>query len=286
MTWTLARSYAYCERLARREASNFYPAFRVLPGRQRRAMCALYAFMRIADDVTDGPESIADKQAVLADWRSRFHRALAEDDSHPSHAALRHTLHTYAIPPEYLDAVLDGVEMDLFQTSYATFVDLYPYCYRVAAAVGLVCIHVWGAAGDRAKWYAERVGIAFQLTNILRDLREDAARGRVYLPQEDLKRFGYQYEQLQRGECDERFRALMRFEVERARTYYAAAGPLSGLLPPAGRAVFQVMWGTYEGLLDAIESRDYDVLSRRVRLSRWHKLGLVVQALPARLGWV
>jgi phytoene synthase len=285
MTCGLAASYTYCERLARREAANFYPAFRVLPARQRRAMCALYAFLRVADDLSDGPGNREEKKAALAAWRSRFERSLAGDYSHPLHAALHDTIRSHDMPCSYLHAVLDGVEMDLFQDSYATFAELYRYCYRVASAVGLACIHIWGFADQGAEMYAESAGIAFQLTNILRDLREDANRGRVYLPQEDLQTFGYGLEQLYRGECDDRFRALMRFQVERARQYYDRARPLSALLPPPGRAVFQVMLRTYHGLLDAIEKRHYDVFRSRVTLSGWRKLGLVMQAVPTRLGW-
>jgi phytoene synthase len=176
--------------------------------------------------------------------------------------------------------------MDLLPVCYATFAELYRYCYRVASAVGLACIHIWGFMDDRAAAYAESAGIAFQLTNILRDLREDAAQGRVYLPQEDFIRFRYDVERLYRFERDDRFRALMRFQVDRARGYYDAARPLFALLPPPGRAVFQVLLRTYRGLLDAIEKRDYDVFSRRVTLSGWHKLGLIVRAVPTRLGWV
>ena len=285
MTPRLARSYAYCERLTRREAGNFYPAFRVLPGPQRRAMCAFYAFNRITDDLSDGPGPSAGKRAGLVEWRRQLQGAVAGDYRHPLHAALQHTIRTYAIPLEYLHAVLDGVEMDLDPVRYATFDDLYPYCYRVASAVGLACIHIWGFSDVKAKAYAESAGIALQLTNILRDLKEDAARGRIYLPGEDLDRFGYAEAQLQRGERNDCFRALMRFEVERARGYYRAARPLSALLPPAGRAVFQVMTRTYAGLLDRIERRDYDVFSSRVSLSTWRKLGLALQALPVRWGW-
>src|SRR5438876_6638362 len=235
MTQTRACSFAYCERLARRQAANFYPAFRVLPGPQRRAMCALYAFLRVADDLSDGPGTLAEKQDRLSTWRADFARALTGDYSHPLHAAFHHAVRIHGIPCSYISAVLDGVEMDLFHNSYATFAELYRYCYRVASAVGLACIHVWGFADERAKTYAESAGIAFQLTNILRDLREDAARGRVYLPREELLNFGYRLEQLHRCERDDRFRALMRFQVERARHYYDAARPLSGMLPPPGR---------------------------------------------------
>jgi phytoene synthase len=285
MTSDLAASYAYCERLARREAANFYPAFRVLPGPQRRAMCALYAFLRVADDLSDGPGRPADKQTALAAWRSAFTQALAGSYSHPLHAALHHTVRVHAIPCAYLHLVLDGVEMDLVQDSYATFAELYGYCYRVASAVGLACIHIWGCTDERALAYAESAGIALQLTNILRDLGEDAARGRVYLPQDDLLRFGYRVEQLRQSEQNDHFRALMRFQVERCRHYYEAARPLSALLPPPGRAVFQVMIRTYRGLLETIEQRAYDVFSNRIRLSGWRKLSLVVQAVPIRLGW-
>jgi phytoene synthase len=286
MNPAVARSYAYCERLARREAHNFYNAFRVLPVRQRRAMCALYAFLRLADDLSDNPADVATKRSGLAAWRDAFHGALAGRYEHPLHPALHHTVQTHAIPPGYLEAVLDGVEMDLQPVSYATFGDLKLYCYRVASAVGLACIHIWGFADARATAYAANAGLAFQLTNILRDLGEDAERGRVYLPREDLERFGYDVEALRRGLRDERFRALMRFEVERARSYYEAAWPLAPLLEPAGRAVFLAMTRTYRALLDAIERRDYDVFSHRIRVNGWHKLLLMLQVLPVRWGWI
>jgi phytoene synthase len=270
--------------VARREAGNFYHAFRVLPTPQRRAMCALYAFMRVTDDLSDGPGDPATKRQPLADWRQRLDRALHGDYSHRLHAAFHHTVASHAIPPRYLHDVLDGVEMDLEPVRYATFTELRRYCYRVASAVGLACIHIWGFRDERAKDYAESAGLAFQLTNILRDLGEDAGRGRVYLPREDLERFGYDEQRLGRGERDAAFHALMRFQVERARGFYDAAWPLVPLLPPAGRAVFLVMLRTYRGLLDAIERRGYDVFSSRVRLSRWHKLFLAVRALPVRWG--
>jgi phytoene synthase len=282
----LRRSYGYCERLSRRAAGNFYPAFRVLPAPQRLSTCALYAFFRIADDLSDEPGELADKRQALAGWRQGLARALSGDYRHPIHAALHDTVSRYAIPPEFLEAAIDGVEMDLAPVPYHTFAELRQYCYRVASVVGLACIHVWGFTGDEAKVHAESAGIAFQLTNILRDLGEDAGRNRLYLPSEDLERFGYSSERLQRGERDEPFRALMRFEVERARRYYEGSWPLVPLLAPAGRAVFLVMARTYRGLLDLIEQRDYDVFSRRVRLPSWRKLWLVFQALPVRCGWL
>jgi phytoene synthase len=282
----ISRSYTYCERLARREAGNFYSAFRVLPAAKRQAMCALYAFMRLADDLSDGPADVATKRTALAKWREASHKALAGEYGHPLHPAFHHTVETYGIPCEYLEAVLDGVEMDLEPVAYATFAALKVYCYRVASAVGLACIHIWGFTDPRARHHAESAGLAFQLTNILRDLGEDAERGRVYLPREDLERFGYEAEALRRGERDEHFRALMHFEVERAKAYYEEAWPLAPLLEPAERAVFLAMTRTYRALLEAIERRDYDVFSRRISVNRWRKLLLALQVLPVRWGWV
>lgn len=280
----LSTSYDFCQRLARREAGNFYHAFRLLPYAQRRAMCALYAFMRVADDLADTPPADTEPRAAVADWRRQLDAALAGSYQHDLHPAFHHTVQTYRIPPQYLYDVLDGVEMDLEPVAYRTFDELYRYCYRVASAVGLACIHIWGFKDEKAKTYAESAGIAFQLTNILRDLAEDAARQRVYVPAEDLERFGYSAAQLARSEQGPAFRELMEFEVARARQYYEAAAPLTALLEPHGRAVFLVMQRTYRGLLDAIQRRDYDVFSGRVRLSRWHKLALVVRALPVRWG--
>jgi phytoene synthase len=282
---TRTQSYLWCERLAKREAGNFYHAFRLLPVAKRRAKCALYAFMRIADDLTDGPGTIAEKSAALADWRRQLDAALAGVYHHALHPAFHHTVEQYRIPRRYLDEVLDGVGMDLQTNRYETFADLYRYCYRVASAVGLACIHIWGFSDERAMLYAESAGIALQLTNILRDLGEDAARGRVYLPEEDLRRFDYSAEDLLCGRRDEHFRDLMQFQVQRARHYYEAAAPLAELLDPAGRAVFAVMLRTYRGLLEAIVQRDYDVFTSRVRLSRLRKLWLAAQVLPLRWGW-
>jgi phytoene synthase len=248
-------------------------------------MCALYAFLRVADDLSDGPGSQEERRAALASWRAGLSLALGGSYRHALHAALHHTVAVFRIPRAYLEAVLEGVAMDLEPVVYHTFPQLERYCYHVASAVGLACIHIWGFTDARALDFAEKAGLAFQLTNILRDLGEDAARGRIYLPKEELEHFGYSAADLRRGERDDRFRALMRFQVQRARGFYDAAGPLSHLLQPPGRAVFWIMTRTYRGLLDAMESRDYDVFTRRVRLSTWSKLFLAIRALPFRWGW-
>jgi phytoene synthase len=220
----------------------------------------------------------------LDEWRRQLADATRGLYRHPLHPALHATMMRYRIPREHLDAVLDGVAMDLDTRRYETFADLYPYCYRVASAVGLACVRVWGICDDEADRFAEAAGLAFQLTNILRDLSEDAARDRVYLPQEDLRRFGYSEADLGAGTRNRPFRELMQFETARAYAYYEASAPLARRLPPAGRAVFQMMMRTYRGLLDAIVRCDYDVFRRRVRLSRLQKLWLAASALPVRWG--
>jgi phytoene synthase len=283
---TPAQSYAYCERVARRQAANFYPAFRVLPRPQRRAMCALYAFMRITDDLVDGGGDVEVKRAKLAAWRDGFRSAMRGDNRHEVHPALRDAVDRYAIPTWYLEAVIDGVEMDLEPVRYQRFAELYRYCFLVASVVGLACIHVWGFRDETAKLYAEHAGLAFQLTNILRDLGEDLGRGRVYLPMEDFALFGCAPDTLQGTTgINPAARRLLRYEVDRARQYYESAERLLPLLNRSGRAVCQVMLRTYRGLLDEIERRDYDVFSQRISLSRWRKASLVLRAMPVRWGW-
>ncbi len=287
----LASSRAYCRRVARRAKSSFPLTFRVLPRPKRDAMTALYAFMRVTDDLADDPGDPAAKRAALAAWRSRLDAALhAGRPSHRVHAALVDAVHSYAIPPEHLHAVLDGVASDLDPVPVATFADLYPYCYRVAAAVGLACVPVWGlrpgidpTAADAP---AEAAGIAFQLTNILRDVGEDFARGRVYLPADDLARFGLTPATWHQPEMRSPFRAMLRFQVVRAREYYAQAEPLSGLLSRDGRAVFGVMSGVYQRLLDEVERAGCAVFERRVRVGRLTKARALAGAWPVRWGWV
>jgi phytoene synthase len=277
-----ASSFAFCRRATRRAGSNFAAAFRLLPGGPRQGMHALYAFLRATDDISDDPGDSAAKKAKLARWRAALAAALGGVYSHRLHAALHHTVRTFGIDPRHLFAVLDGVEADLAPVSFATFADLYPYCYRVASAVGLACLPVWGVTGKGYEAPAEAAGVAFQLTNILRDLGEDLARGRVYLPRDELDRFGCPPQSWRAG--GPAFRELMRFQAGRAREYYAKAEPLDGLLTPAGRAIFRVMSRTYLGLLGEIERRDFDVFARRVRLPRWRKAAIVLAAWPVRWG--
>jgi len=285
MSLSAARSYDWCCRLTRQRAGNFYYAFLILPREQRRSMCALYAFMRIADDLTDSGDPIEIKWVNLQAWRRGLVDALAGRCTHPVHPALVHTVTRFGIPATCLQELLDGVQEDLIRSRYATFAELYGYCYRVASVVGLACIHIWGYDDKRAEQYAEWSGIAFQLTNILRDVAEDARNGRIYIPQDELKAFGCTEEQLLNGPFDSHYQELMRFQVRRARDYYDRARPLREHLRAPGRAVLQVMTCIYQGVLDAVERRGFHQINERVSLSPWRKAGLLVQALPVRLGW-
>jgi phytoene synthase len=280
-------SLSYCRRLTRRAHSSFPLAFRVLPPAKRDATTALYAFCRATDDLADEPGDPAAKRAALTRWRSRLRDALRHGTyTHRLHAALHDAVRRYEVPPDYLEAVLDGVETDVGPVGFASFDELYPYCYRVASAVGVACVYIWGVrdrddlgpAIDRAT----HTGIAFQLTNILRDLSEDRARGRVYLPRDELERFGCPPESWRAD--DPAFRELMRFQLGRARQYYAKGEPLDGLLSADGRAVFRMMAGVYRRLLDEIERRGYDVFSRRVRVSHLTKARLLLSAWPTKWG--
>jgi phytoene synthase len=279
MMGELDQSYARCERLARRAARNFYYSFLLLPRPRRRAMCALYAFLRETDDLCDNDQPLDARRAALDRWRRSLDRALRGQFDQPILPALADTVARYRIDPADLHAVLDGMEMDLARNRYETFDELVVYCQRVASAVGLACLAIWGCHAPQARQSARDCGIALQLTNILRDLREDLERGRVYLPQEDLRRFECDLGALGDGAGDARFRALMRFEIERTEGFYREGARLEAHLPREARAVFWTMMHTYRALLEEIKRRDGDVLGQPIRLTSWHKWRLAAQGL-------
>ena len=296
-------SYVSCRQMSRRAGSNFYPCFLLLPRPKRRAMYALYAFTRYTDDLADNREPVAVRREALTRWKRSLEAALSGDlltprngdaardrpegpDRPPGEAllpALADTVARFRIPAEHLFAVIEGVAMDLDGASYDTFDDLVTYCRRVASAVGLACIHIWGFRGDEALEPAGKCGIAFQLTNILRDVQEDAQQGRVYLPREDLTRFGYSVEDLDAGVVDARFERLMQFEIDRAERFYHEGAELFDRLEPDGRPIFGMMMTVYHRLLERIGRRPGDVFADRVGLSRWQKLRIAARwaLLPA-----
>ncbi len=293
----LAESYQACVQVARRTGRNFYYSFLTLPKRLAEDMCVLYAFMRWTDDLADAEElPIEIRQVAIQQWREYVRAALHSPP--PLHAVSpppladfaplsvssnqlidRHILNAivdvvrrHQIPEQYLFDVIDGVESDLEVRRFETFPQLEDYCYHVAGAVGLCCVHIWGFEGAQTERLAIDCGTAFQLTNVLRDLSEDAARGRIYLPHEDLARFGYSAEELRAGIRNSAFEALMKFEVDRARDYYERSADLTACLSTPGRRIYTAMRDIYGGLLREIERRRYDVFTQRIRLSGFQKL--------------
>jgi len=244
-------------------------------------MCPLYGFMRVCDDLGDDPaHSPAEKQRHLQQWRTALHNALNGDCSgHPVFPALVDVVRQYDMPTEYLQHVIDGVQADLTFNGFATFDELASYCYQVAGAVGLCCLHIWGFDDEQAIPRAIDCGTAFQLTNILRDLGEDAAMGRVYLPRDELGRFGVSADDITAHRRNEGFCELMQFQVQRAAEYYQRARDLFPLIHRSGKPILAAMLNIYGGLLQEIELRNYDVFARRVALSRWRKLRIVLNAI-------
>jgi phytoene synthase len=284
-------SYSICHRVARCSRSNFYPCFFLLDRPKRRAMEALYAFMRHTDDLADGSATLAGRRDELSRWKETLEAALAggpeslsPDPGASILPALVDTVRKYRIPSEHLLAVLEGVEMDLDGRLFETFDDLAEYCHRVATAVGLACIRIWGFHDHRAFETARHCGLAFQMTNILRDLTEDVAAGRVYLPAEDLRRFDYSADDLAAGVADGRFKELMQFQFERVGRLYRDGVDLFDQIEPDGRPIFGMMTTVYHRLFTRIRSDPAAVLRRRVRLCRVEKLAVAARwiLLPPR----
>jgi phytoene synthase len=272
-----ARSYGYCIRVARSRAKNFYYSFLLLSKQQRKAMCAIYAFMRYCDDLSDDPGA---NRAAIERWRAEMEEALeGRFSEHPVWPAFHHTVRRFGIPHEYFRAMIDGVLSDLQPRRIQTFDELYRYCYQVASVVGLTIVHIFGFDTRTVLPLAEKCGVAFQLTNILRDIREDAALGRIYLPAEDLRKFGVTEDDLLTGNGNQAFLRMMRFEAARARAYYNESLPLLDLIHPRSRPSLWAMVTIYSSLLDRIERSNYDVFRRRVRLSLIEKSWIVVRAL-------
>jgi phytoene synthase len=304
MNAQLTTAYAVCRGIARREARNFYYSFLALPRDKRNALSAVYAFMRHADDLSDDESrSPLERMQRLSDWLESWHAVEAGTPStDPVFVALADAQQRYSIPSKLLDQLVEGTSMDVrsaqaeaYEREYGaarvtaattmrmpqTFAELYRYCYLVASVVGLVCIRIYGYDDPRAEELAERCGIAFQLTNIIRDVKEDAGRGRVYFPQEDLARFGIAPEEFMDPEAlqQPRLKPLLDFEAGRARKYYEAADELLPLIHEDSRAALWVMVSIYRRLLERIAEMNYDVLHGRIRLSASEKLGILGQGM-------
>lgn len=274
-------SYRYCRRIAQRRARNFYYSFLLLEKPQRDAMCAIYAFMRHCDDLSDNPAT-TDKAKLhqsIAEWRVELNRTLSGHiEANPIWPAFYDTVQRYSIPHRFFHEMIDGIMSDLEPRQIQTFNELYRYCYQVASVVGLTIVHIFGFESVKALLLAEKCGVAFQLTNILRDVREDAELGRVYLPREDLDMFSVPFDQLRSGKEDDGFRDLMRFEAARARAYYRESVGLFDLIAQKSRRSLWALCEIYLRLLSRIERSNYSVLSRRINVPTRTKVTLLVRA--------
>lgn len=293
----LAQAYAVCRSIARREAKNFYYAFIALPPPRRNAICAIYAFMRQADDLTDDESIPREERRIRLDrWLAAWHAAChSGHSSDPVFTAVLDATQRFSIPLGLLDELVAGTAMDLKPATaqapdtYATFADLYQYCYLVASVVGLVCIRIFGYKDPRAEKLAEETGIAFQLTNILRDVAEDAARNRVYLPLDDLAGHNLTLDGLLHRPpnapptTDER--GLLAAMAQRAEDFYHSAQKLLPLIDRESRPALWVLVSIYHELLVRIRRANYDVFTRRASVSTTRKLTILAVGL-ARMAWV
>lgn len=276
----MAASYEHCRNIARVAARNFYYGFALLPAQKRDALCALYAFMRKADDISDSEGNLQQKDRGLKAWRNALDQALKGNyNGSRLLPAFHHTIEHYRIPPEYFHDLMTGAEMDLSVRRYETFEDLSRYCYCVAGTVGLCCVHVFGFQDRKVLDLAPKLGIAFQLTNILRDVAEDFTMGRVYLPQNDLKQFGCTEQDLSSRAAGPAFVQLMRFEADRAWGLYEQGSELLNLVDNDSRAALWTLMRIYSGILAKIESIHYDVLARpHPGLSKLEKAWIMLRA--------
>jgi 15-cis-phytoene synthase len=301
----LAVAYSVCRDIARSAAKNFYYAFLVLPKPKRRALCAVYAFMRRCDDLADDAGLTAhDRRQKLGAWVEAFHSARSgQPTDDPVLLAVSDAVRRYQVPPVLLDQLAYGTAMDIEdplpadttdgsgkpstivppRIYYKTFDHLYLYCYRVASVVGLVCIRIFGYHDSKAEALAERVGLAFQLTNIVRDVKEDAGMGRVYLPQEDLVKFDIAASELRAGKDLERIRPLLAREAERAREFYHAADELIPLIDEDSQPALWVLVTVYRRLLEKMTEQGFDVFSAKIRLTVREKLLILGKGLLKRL---
>lgn len=265
----LAQAYAYCAALTAHHSRSFYLSSALMPEPQRQAARALYAFCRISDDIVDNPHGNA--LEALERWRGQAFN-LHPGSRDPIVLAWHDARRRFHIPDRYAHQLLDGVAQDLGPVRYQTFGELTTYCYGVASTVGLMSMHITGFSGPEAIPYAIKLGVALQMTNILRDVAEDYRAGRVYLPQEELANFGLKEIDLWRGVVTENWRAFMRFQLERTRQLYDEAWPGIGLLGKGGRWATAAAADLYRGILADIERHDYDVFSRRAHVSTARKL--------------
>lgn len=293
----LVMAYSVCKGITRSAAKNFYYAFLVLPRRKREALCAVYAFMRRCDDITDDPSlTFAERRQKLDSWLDSLHRAQQGQPTDDAILlALTDAQRRFTIPAGLLDELAHGTAMDIEESEalqsstpglnveYKTFEDLRLYCYRVASVVGLVCIHVFGYRDPAAEVLAENTGLAFQLTNIIRDVKEDASLGRVYFPEEDLAKFGLTAQDVLTPSDPARLRPLLALEADRARENYKSGDELISYISEDSQPALWVLVNIYRNLLEKIAAKQYDVFTAKVSLTTWEKLKILGKGFLKRV---
>ena len=283
---TLEEAYAYCRNISKKHAKTFYLASRFLPKKQQNPIFAIYALLRTVDDVVDTAEEKLEQGLItkeeisrmLESWKTKLKTCYAGHvENDPIMMAWHDTLKSYTIPIELPLDLMDGVAMDIEFKQFETFDELYVYCYKVASVVGLITAEIFGYSNKEALQHAIELGIAMQLTNILRDVGEDVNRGRIYLPLEDLRRFNYSSEELMQKRMNSNFIELMKFQIERARSYYSSSDKGIPMLEQRSRFGVAISSINYGNILTAIEENQYDVFSKRAYRSFWQK----ISSLPA-----
>ena len=277
MATELELAYAHCRRITKENARNFYYTFRPMPADKRRAMYAVYAYCRLCDDIADGELPVEEKYHDFEEVRRNLRLPEPTGEDAPIYRALHDTARRFEIPYRHFEEILQGVEMDMVKSRFASFDELREYCYKVASVVGLVCIRIFGYEDPKAKEYAVDMGIAMQLTNILRDVKEDVERGRIYIPLDEMSRFEYTEAELERGALTDGFRSLMEHQAKRARRYYESSRALFPLISADARTCPKLMHATYSGILERIEHAGFDVFERRIGLSAGAKLLLLTK---------
>jgi len=268
-------AYTYCKKIAKKYAKNFYIASITLPPREKLGIYASYAFCRICDDIADGEFSIQQKKTMFAHTKQLLTESKTSEVTDPVFTALRDTSSYFCIPDKYFEEIIEGVEMDLNHVRYQNFDELKNYCYKVASVVGLISIKIFGYKNSKAENYAIDLGIAMQLTNIIRDVKEDLQKDRIYLPLDEITKFGYTTQELENQVSNESFQNLIQFQVSRAREYFDSGLQLIPLISPRSRICLELLSSIYSAILDRIEKSGYNVFQERHHISTLGKFRLI-----------
>lgn len=282
MSKQLENAFKYCQRVSKNRAKNFYYAFRTLPVQKRQAIYAIYAFCRHCDDVTDGNLSTDEKKQLLTEIKTLLHHPEFVSGD-PLFTALHETISKFEIPIDYFDDLMNGFEMDLTKNRFENFAELSCYCFCVASSVGLICLEIFGYDDPNSKAHAIDLGIGMQLTNIIRDVKEDSERGRIYIPVEEIVSHQYSEAELIGGYVNDKYQSLMEFQAQRARRYLDSGQQLAPLVTTESRPCVAILYALYSIILNRIGDNDYRVFDRYIGLSNMEKLILTVRLWTSTL---